>query len=390
MTSLHWVSKRPLVMAAAFAMIFVAWAGAPAPMPAQLKTADRVELPGFWPTKGAAPRDEYVGPAACAECHKPEAATQTTTQMARTFVPAASSDVLRAHDRLTFHSGPYIYQIATVGGSSVLSITDGARSISVPLVFAFGVGKVGQTYLFDRKGTFYEGRVSYFDTIQALDFTPGRALSAPECLEDALGRPVDAAETRLCFGCHTTASTTGNRLGPQRLIPGVTCEACHGPGAKHVAAMKAGRIEQGLRLIFNPGQLNPVDSVDFCGACHGTSGDAVSDAGMVLPLALRSQPYQLQVSRCWGKGDARITCIACHDPHQPLVRNLPFYDERCLRCHLRKAGTEATRDHPGAACPVGTDNCVTCHMPKYAVPGMHFKFTDHFIGIARTGVHGPK
>lgn len=32
------------------------------------------------------------------------------------------------------------------------------------------------------------------------------------------------------------------------------------------------------------------------------------------------------------KGDARITCVACHDPHKPLVRNTASYDEKCLKC----------------------------------------------------------
>ena len=28
--------------------------------------------------------------------------------------------------------------------------------------------------------------------------------------------------------------------------------------------------------------------------------------------ALQSQPFRLQSSRCWGEGDRRITCVACH------------------------------------------------------------------------------
>src|SRR5262249_5851206 len=35
----------------------------------QMATADRVQSAGFWPTKGAAPRADYLGPAACARCH---------------------------------------------------------------------------------------------------------------------------------------------------------------------------------------------------------------------------------------------------------------------------------------------------------------------------------
>jgi formate-dependent nitrite reductase cytochrome c552 subunit len=30
---------------------------------------------------------------------------------------------------------------------------------------------------------------------------------------------------------------------------------------------------------------------------------------------------------------------------------------------------------------VATTKCVTCHMPKYDVPEMHYSFTDHLIRI---------
>ena len=52
--------------------------------------------------------------------------------------------------------------------------------------------------------------------------------------------------------------------------------------------------------------------------------------------------------------------------------------------------TKAAFDHPAAACPRGTKDCVTCHMLKYEVPGTHTKFTDHFIGIARSGAYYPR
>jgi hypothetical protein len=127
-----------------------------------------------------------------------------------------------------------------------------------------------------------------------------------------------------------------------------------------------------------------VDSVDFCGACHATFWDVklADERGIA---ALRSQPFRLQSSRCWshaGAGDARLTCVACHDPHQPLVREPSAYDAKCLSCHVT-AGTTPTASHPERACKVGTENCSSCHMPKYQVPGMHFQFTDHLIRVVR-------
>ena len=363
---------------------------APASLGAQRATEDRVQNPGWWPTQGAAHRSDYLGPAACAECHPSEAASQRTAPMAHAAARAVESDILRAHARLNFQLGSYSYQIARAAGGSDYSVSNGAKTISEELLWAFGVGEVGQTYVFEREGTYYESRLSYYRALEGWDFTTGHPRSPPAFLEDAVGRPMDAAEAGRCFGCHTTASTTGNQFDPSRLIPGVTCEACHGPGAKHVAAMKAGRLQQGRRLILNPAQFKPVDSIDFCGACHRTSWD-VKLMGVTGVANVRFQPYRLENSRCWGKGVARLTCVACHDPHKPLERNAAPYDERCLRCHpARPQGATAklTREHPRvtvAACPVGARNCVNCHMPKVELPEMHFDFTDHQIRVVRAG-----
>ena len=347
-----------------------------------MATKEHVLFAGWWPTKNTPQRTEYLGPAACAQCHPSEAAIYQTTPMAKACALAADSKVVAAHDHLGFRFGSYVYDLTRSGGSSVLSVSDGTHSATATLGWAFGEGEAGETYVFARAGAFYEGRLSFFPVLQSLDITPGQQSSVPSDIDKALGRRLGAEETQLCFGCHNTASSTGGRFDPDHLIPGITCEACHGPGAQHLAAIKAGRTAEGLADVLNPAKLDPVDSVDFCGACHRTWAD-VMESGMEGVATIRFQPYRLELSRCWGKGDARITCLACHDPHQQLSRDPGSYDNRCLRCHLSTAGSKSTSDHPGAACPRSTKDCVSCHMPKYEVPGTHTKFTDHRIHIVQ-------
>ena len=244
---------------------------------------------------------------------------------------------------------------------------------------------MGQTFLYQQGAQLYESHVSFYNATQSLDITPGQPRSAPATLADAAGRAIPPNEARLCFGCHTTASTTKNQFDPNASFPGVTCEACHGPGAAHVTAARAKTQKHGDGLIFNPAQLARVDYVDFCGACHRTWQDVVS--GQMVGIGpgvsnVRFAPYRLENSKCWAQGDARLTCVACHDPHKPLSHDASSYDANCLACHAASTTEKKSENHPGAACPVATKNCVTCHMPKVEPPNLHSTFTDHWIRIA--------
>jgi hypothetical protein len=360
----------------------------------QLSTQDHLADPGFWPTQPGVSRSDYTGPDACRQCHADKFATQAKTAMRRTAFNVGLSDALHAHPRLTFEVGPYHYLIETDAKYSLYTVTDGKQTRSSPLLWAFGTPRVGQSYLFKRAdGHFYEARVTYFATMKALGFTPSRDLLHPQGIEEAMDRQVPPAEVKRCFSCHTTAAVIGDQFDEEHLIPGVTCEACHGPGAKHVADMKAlmnGNLSAARSDIFNSAHLSPNDAVDFCGACHGTWWD-VKLSGTHGPSTTRSAPYRLVESKCWGKvGDSRLTCTACHDPHVPLQTNDASYDHACLRCHNTTIGAALTSAHPGKVCPVAKKDCASCHMPKVYVKEMHADFTDHRIRIVHPGEPFPE
>lgn len=387
--------KRLLSLAAALAIFLFVSPGAYLLVRAQLSTDDHLAEPGWWPRRSPAFRNEFVGSAACAKCHAKKAAAQEATPMAGTLIRAADADVLHAHAELTFRNGKYVYKISSNGGKPEFTVTDGDRTLSAPLLWAFGTGKVGQSYLFQRDGNYFESRVTYFSTLQNIHFTPTRALLAPRDLEEAMARPVGMPEVKRCFSCHSAGSSIGERFDTNKLMAGITCEACHGPGLKHVTAMQASALQQGVgdeegrRLIFDPARLSPGDSVDFCGSCHITWWD-VKLTHLAGIYNARSQPYRLMSSKCWGNGDPRITCVACHNPHEQLSEEAGSYDQKCLACHSVTPGAKPTKDHPGAACPVGTKNCTTCHMPKLDLPDMHHTFADHRIRIVRPGKAFPE
>lgn len=361
---------------------------------AQLSTDDHLAEPGWWPRRKPADLKEFAGNTACARCHSRITTSQETTPMARTLMRAPDADVLRSHSDMSFRNGKYLYQVKPNDGATQLIVTDGERTITADLVWAFGTGKLGQSYLFQQNGAYRESRVTYFSSLQNLNFTPTRALLHPRDLAEATSRPVDNSELLRCFSCHSLGANVGGQLDTSKAALGVTCEACHGPGLKHVQAMEASQLqgeisdEEGRKLIFSPASLSPGDSVDFCGACHGTWQDAKL-AHITGVANVRVQAYRLMSSRCWGNGDARLTCIACHNPHEPLSKDAGSYDSKCLACHVASPAAKPAQDHPGAACPLASKDCITCHMPKIDIPDMHTAFADHLIRVVRPGAPIP-
>jgi hypothetical protein len=339
---------------------------------------DRVDWQPTWAQAGT----EYVGREVCVQCHAEISAMQQSSAMAHALATPAESLVFETHPKLTFSQAPYHYTVEQRGANLLYEVTDGRDTISVPVAWAFGQGKdeVGQTYLFSYRGSYYEGRVTFYNSIQGLDITLGHSPVAPNSLEGALGRRLDTQEVRACLGCHSTGAVRDGRLQPQRAVPGITCEGCHGSGAAHVAAMKSRKWSE--THVFNPGTLKPRLLLKFCGACHRTASQvkAVAAKGVAT---VRFQPYRLSETRCFDPDDRRISCLACHDPHQNPRREPAYYDDKCVACHNRGKveGSKAVR----IVCPVARSRCTSCHMPKYSLPGSHFKFTDHRIRVVRLG-----
>lgn len=345
----------------------------------QAKPGRAAALSDFRPRKEV-PGESFVGAAACARCHAQKTGSHLQTAMGHALQKPTESAVLRSHPRMTFQARQFSYEIVTDEQQSVYRVTDGKEIFSEPILYAFGNAHVAQTYVFRHGGKLYEGRVSYYSAIEGLDWTIGDALNPPPNLEEAAGRDIDGDEARNCFSCHGTAALVNGKLQLDRMIPGVTCEACHGPGEKHALAKLLETGEDST--IFNPKKLNPETlSQEFCGACHR----GVDTVAMMPDLGgisnVRFQPYRLFNSRGHDPKDAHLACTACHDPHLDLQQNEAGNDSHCTVCH--EARGAAQNGASGKRCPVQSDKCVTCHMPKVELPGAHFEFTDHRIRIVR-------
>jgi hypothetical protein len=333
----------------------------------------------------------YAGGAVCAECHRKEASSQPLTPMGHASARAADCEILKTRSPLTFTNGPYTYRITREGDASLYKVSAGKRELSAPVLFCFGQGAAAQTYVLRHDGAFYESRVSFYSGLGGLDLTINHPREAPPTLEDTLGRRMSDEAARGCFACHTTgaAHAATGRFEPERLSAGVSCEACHGPGERHVAAARAKNLKD--PLIYNPAGLDGLDlSQEFCAACHQGFDAVMALEGQGGAANIRFQPYRIFNSRSHLLNDRRMGCTACHDPHGPLERDEAFYDSKCAACHLTTAKETKTRERNAPACPVAARGCAACHMPKIELPGMHYKFTDHWIRIAKPGAPVPR
>lgn len=273
----------------------------------------------------------YVGPQACNKCHETEV-SQHATAMGRAMEPAAASAVLKANQRLTFRSGVYSYEITRRGDQSIYTVRDDKNTYSEPILYSFGQGKAGQTYIFRHNGQLHETRVSFYRDLKGLDWTFGYQNSLPASLDEAAGRAIKVNEARECFGCHTTGAISGLELQLDRLIPGITCEACHGPGRDHIVAMEAKKFSD--KRIFNPGKMESDElSQSFCGSCHHSAEMVLTNTQLQGTIRVRFQPYRLFTSNGHDPDDPRLRCTACHNPHQDPVEEPAFYDPKCLACH---------------------------------------------------------
>lgn len=312
---------------------------------------------------------------ACVRCHAAQATNQPQTPMARAIELPGANPTLKEHPKMNFRRDAYSYTVETAGDKSTYTVTDGTHTVSVPIRLSFGTG--GQTWLLERDGKFYDSLVSYYPSISGLDVTMGEEKVVPHTVDEAMGRELGEGEAKACFGCHATHAVTEGKLTLGSMQTGVTCEHCHVGSAAHLLDAIQGEFGSAPPKL---GRMKSEDISRFCGQCHRT-WETVVRGHFSGEVNVRFQPYRLANSKCFDGADPRISCVACHDPHQDVVRQDSTYDSKCLACHgAATAGTTTAK-----ACPVAKVNCVSCHMPKVNLPGGHMAFTDHEIRVVRAG-----
>jgi hypothetical protein len=227
-----------------------------------------------------------------------------------------------------------------------------------------------------------------------------------------------------CIACHAVAGEPrhdprADSFDTRAAELGIGCEACHGPGAAHVARHRdpVERYAQHRSgapdpTIVHPGKVAPERAAAICGQCHAyafprdengwwtegysrtfRAGDMLEPSRTLLvpPSAGPSQgapvidapadaifwpdgsvrvggrEYNgLVASACYQRGshERKMTCLSCHAMHEgdPAGQIAPAKggDRGCTSCH----DAEHTKPHSHHVTGSPGASCVACHMPR--------------------------
>jgi len=372
----------------------------------------------------------FVGGAQCASCHAEEAARWSGSHHDLAMQHAREDTVLGDFDDAEFEQFGVVSRFYR-DASRFMVRTDGpdGELAHYPIKYTFGVDPL-QQYLIEFPG----GR------LQALDIawdSRAREQGGQRWFHLHPADPVRHDDVLhwtgpnlnwnyMCADCHSTNLKKGYDAGSDTYDTtwselDVSCEACHGPGARHLAWAEAkGEGESvdpddpGLTVLLNErdGVAWPIDrasgkakrsrpratdkEIQVCARCHSRRSQLSDETVAGQPLLDGYRPALLTEGLYYPDGQvqdevyvwgsflqskmyqAGVTCSDCHDPHSAELR-LPG-DGVCQQCHA--SDRYATGEHHFHDKGSRGASCVACHMPPthyMVVDARH----DHSFRIPR-------
>jgi hypothetical protein len=360
-----------LILVPAAALVLAAGCSTPAARPVAVAV----------PAPPPPPANQFVDSAACAPCHGREFKSH------RHSFHAATAHLVSDLGKIAFPDGDLLgssCRLRPSGSAFTISVGDSPVGAET-LQFGLGSGKTGITFVsINDRTSLFEMRASYFPKIRQWYVTPGQKKMEP----DEMGFDYPPARSRMCMGCHTTTLPEYS-IVPDRRFLGVGCEACHGPGANHIAAIK--RNDSAHLGMDRLGTLGGEQLNMLCGRCHRTTQDVMDRSPALATETQRFQTYGIMMSRCFTEGGKKLSCLNCHDPHTNASLDMRHYESACLSCHGGASGQAANSRTVarGKRCPVNpASGCIPCHMPaRKIIPNADRSpsAVDHYIHVPPKG-----
>jgi tetratricopeptide (TPR) repeat protein len=376
------------------------------------------------------PAATFVGRAACASCHERETKQFTGSRHDLAMQPADSSTVLGDFAGGSFTHFGVTTRFARRGGRYFVT-TDGpdGKLAEFRIEYTFGVFPL-QQYLVALPGGRYQALSVAWDSRSRSDggqrwfhLYPAERIPAGDILHWS---GPEQNWNYMCAECHSTnlkknwrADSSGAGYVTTYSEIDVSCEACHGPGSRHVtwgrahgaarrpyAADTVGAVQgtsgsrastASMGLVADlraPAHTWVMDAasgiahrdsprastteIELCARCHSRRTELFEDYRPGEPLMRTHKPALLDDALYFADGQQReevyeygsflqsrmyaagVSCGDCHDPHGLRIATAP--DQLCAHCHSpARFATEAHSHH--AAGSRGA-SCVACHMPN--------------------------
>jgi predicted CXXCH cytochrome family protein len=368
----------------------------------------------------------FVGANACGRCHEHELKLWKGSHHQLAMQPATDSTVLGNFSGVTLAHGGVVSRFFRRGGKFVVR-TDGLDDAlhDYEIKYTFGVSPL-QQYLIEFPG----GRLQALDIAwdsrprdqggqRWFELYPNQKIAARDPLH---WTGLNHNWNFMCADCHST--NLRKNYDPQTRTfntsyaeINVACEACHGPGSKHVAWAEHQRDwkqqNKGLLIALderrdvawaidsatgNARRSSPRSSeheIQMCARCHSrrallhedyVHGQPVEDDYRVSLLdenlyfpdgQIEDEVYEYGSfiqSRMFNAG---VTCSDCHEPHGLKLR--AEGNHLCLQCHSPKYDSPAHHFHRAGSRGA---QCVECHMPSRTYMVVDVR-RDHGIRIPR-------
>ncbi|MGI9272648.1 MAG: tetratricopeptide repeat protein [Woeseiaceae bacterium] len=358
-------------------------------------------------TVAIASEPDFVGSAACANCHAQQYSDWTDSHHDLAMQVANESTVLGDFDNASFEYFGTNTQFFNDGDQFVVRTANENDEIEDFVVtHTFGITPL-QQYLVEFPGGRLQSLPFAWDSRPPVD--GGQRwfhLNPDEYIEpgDELhwtGRQYNW--NYMCAECHSTDlqvdyDASSDSFDTSWAEIDVGCEACHGPASSHIVEARKGDFSssRGLQIDLDDHgravwQMNLQTGIaerselafrqsrqpEACGRCHARRGLITADYeyGESLAethrLALLDAPLYHDDGQILGEvyvyGSfvqsrmyrAGVTCSDCHNPHSLELHTGPVPSDVCAQCHLPDKFASAEHHQHD----VEQVACVDCHMP---------------------------
>ena len=351
----------------------------------------------------------FAGTAACQDCHRTEFDRWTGSDHDKAMAVATEETVLGDFDDATFtYRGITSRFYRRDGKFFVFTEGPGGQMAEFEITHVFGHDPL-QQYLVPFPGgrmqtlslTWDAVRRQWYRQYPNTDIPPDDWLHWTRGAQNWNGMCAECHSTNLRKGYNPESDTYDTSWSDID----VGCEACHGPGSRHVAWARIAPMarpelpEMGLEVTTS--RISPRRMVELCAPCHSRRaelGDYDHTGAELLDHMLPSlieeglyhadgqildEVYEYS-SFLQSKMYAReVSCPNCHDSHSLKLHREG--NELCLQCHQREVYD--TRDHHfHKKIHEGKESdgakCVKCHMVEQLYMVIDWR-ADHSLRVPR-------